>query len=531
MAFMSASPLLLNSLSLALLASGAYYAIGFRRKPVLAWSVPLHLSYQDYSVKHSRSLAGYDFELWNHVISACGALVAALTIIAFQSQRKSQSSSTSGRRVRHGLHVTTALVAALAACVGSFVSSSLLGIHPATWSVTSPIRQVSTAAITAELTRVPAATPWDLGWVMLRSAFERTVMQKGHGALDVTHRYLSRHLREQRLQIGTTIYPSIRTHGVGVAPVPWTRNGYRVAPEHRVLSYEPIVAGTNVTVLCSDTTTDWKWDYERIETHGRSDGQLIVHNFEMVPNADWNSRGSQRTIAYVDGNRGLNLETWLAIWKSPDGQDMQPRQIFAFTSISVTDHQPRVQVFECAYGGVDVVRQVYMTSPMEPIVYGHVWAVKDRLTFEDLWPAAVAIDEALGRDGGMMLAGLTAAKFTSFEVWDLFQGRTLEVAELVENVLVDTAQAYFSLVRQWKEEAQFFSWKAEFPSGGLTATTRQLGSDGTPGLVALVMVGLLGCLPLVSLIRPALQNYRATRGGDVVGNYEIRDGILKKKAD
>ncbi|KAK0726493.1 hypothetical protein B0T21DRAFT_371687 [Apiosordaria backusii] len=546
----------LNAVSLLCLLSGIYFAVQFHRKPLLTWDVPLHLSYQNIgTVGHSSSLARYDAEFWNHAVQLGGGLVAAITLVAFQHHRHQYSkwtailghspkTSTNLKEGRFGLNFSKMGISTFLVCIalGAEVASTLLGMHTATWTTTSPIGAVSTAAITSELTRVPAVTPWDMGSVMLRSAFEHVVSQKGFGALEVTHRYLSRHLRDgEGVRIGRTVYPSIRTHGVGVAPALWERKGYRIPVDQgRVLVYEPVVAATNVTVQCSDSTEDWAWGYEVLEIPSQKEpdsSPTIVHRFHVAPKLDWNTRGASRTVTYLDGNKGINLETWLALEKigtdSESANDMPTHQIFLFTNVGAINRAPKVTVIDCVYGGFDVIRQVTMASPLEPISIGDIMATKNALTMADLYPAAVAIDEALDRDGGAMVAGMAAGKMTSFEVWDLFRGRTLKLPDLIEHVLVDTTQAYFSLVRQWREEARFSSWPREIPAGHLTVKTRRIGWDGgTAGMGGLVVLGLLILLPLTALTRlsrGALRDYSRRR--HFVERFELKDGVIKKKSE
>jgi hypothetical protein len=412
-------------------------------------------------------------------------------------------------------------------------------MHPAIWTTTSPIGAVSTAAITAELTRVPAATPWDMSSMMLRSAFERVVSQKAYG-LEVSHSYLSRHLRDgEGVRVGRTVYPSIRTHGVGVAPALWERRGYRVPVDQgRVLAYEPIVAATNVTVQCSDSTEDWACGYEVNEfasTEEPDQPNTIVHRFHFSPKIDWHTRGPNRTVTYVDGNKGFNLETWQALKKDSDdpghADNIEVHQIFLFTNVGPISRVPKVILIDCLYGGVDVIRQVTMTSPLEPIFIGDVIDTKDALDMEDLYPAASAIENALGRDGGAMVAGMAAAGMTSLEMWDYLRGRTLELNELIEHILVDTAQAYFSLVRQWREEAQFFSWPREVPAGHLTATTTRIGWGGSAGVGGMIVLGLLALLPLTALTSLSRGVVRDYRRGQFSNKFELKDGIIKKKSE
>ncbi len=183
----------LNTVSLLCLLTGIYYAVKFHKKPLLAWDVPFHLSYQKIgTVRHSGSLARYDTDLWNHAVQVCGGVIVATTLVAFQRHRNARqtertaqptSSGPSSRRLPISPTSSIPDVITILACMslGVRVFSGLFGIHLATWTTTSPIRAVSTAVITAELTRVPAATPWDMSTVMLRSAFERVVSQKAHG--------------------------------------------------------------------------------------------------------------------------------------------------------------------------------------------------------------------------------------------------------------------------------------------------------------------------------------------------------------
>lgn len=552
----------LNTVSLLCLLTGIYYSVQFYRKPLLAWDVPLHLSYQKIgTVRHSRSLARYDADLWNNAVQICGGVIAAITVVAFQRHRNGRAQQTtqpiSGPRSRRppgsvtssiwgrfGLSLNSKMgLSTILACVGigAGVSSRLLGIHTATWTTTSPIGAVSTAAITAELTRVPAATPWDMSSVMLRSAFERVVSQITHGR-EVTHRYLRRHLMDgEGVRVGTTVYPSIRTHGVGVAPAPWERKGYRVPVDHaRVLAYEPVVAATNVTVQCSDSTEDWAWGYEVHEfasTEEPDQPNTIVHRFHVSPKIDWHSRGPNRTATYIDWqNEFSNLETWRALKKGgdepEDTDNAELHQLFLFTNVDPIHHVPKIILLDCLYGGVDVIRKVTMTSPLEPISIGDVISTKDALNVEDLYPATFAIESALGRDGGAMIAGMAAAGMTSLETWDhLMRGRTLELNELLEHILVDTAQAYFSLVRQWREEAQFFSWPRDVPAGHLTATTKRLGWDGSAGLGAVVLLGLLALLPLTALTNLSRGLVRDYRQRQESKKFELKDGVIRKKSE
>ncbi len=550
----------LNIAALLCLMTGIYYAVQFHNKPLLAWDVPLHLSYQKIgTVSHSRSLARYDPSLWNHAVQICGGAIAAITLVAFQRHRDGRAQwtgqPTSGPSSRRSLSSVTASpwsafgfnfggkmgFSTILACmsIGAGVFSSLLGMHPATWTTTSPIRAVSTAAITAELTRVPAATPWDLSAVMLRSAFERVVSQKPHG-MATTHHYLTRHLTGgDGVRVGRTVYPSIRTHGVGVAPVPWERKGYRVPVDQgRVLAYSPIVAATNVTVQCSDSTEQWGWGHEVHEfasTEEPNQPKTVVHRFHVWPKVDWHTRGPNRTAIYVDADKTYNLETWEALKKEgdepSDANNMEVHQIFLFTNVNPITLKPKVILIDCRYGGVDVIREVTMTSPLEPISIGDVMDTKGALDMEDLWPASQAIESALRRDGGAMVAGMAAAGMTSLEVWDYLQGRTFELHGLIEHILVDTAQAYFSLVRQWREESQFFSWPREVAPGSLTATTKRIGWDGFAGWRGMIVLGIFALLPLTALLELSQGVLRDYRRGDFSNKYELKDGVIKKKSE
>jgi hypothetical protein len=550
----------LNAVSLLCLLAGIHYAVQVHRRPLLAWEVPLHLSHQELgTVRHSRELTRYDADLWNYAVQIGGGLIAAITLVGFQrysnglAEWTAQPGPGGGRtlgsvtpRRRSGFGVDfgrkMSLPTILASMtIGAGVFSSLLGMHPATWTTTSPIGAVSTAAITNELTWVPAATPWDMSAVMLRSAFERFVAQKPHG-LAVTHRYLTRHLTDgDGVRVGRTVYPTIRTHGVGVAPAPWEKRGYRVpADQGRVLTYAPLVAATNVTVQCRDTTEDWGWGHEVKDfpsTEEPDQPNTIVHRFHVYPKTDWHTRGPNHTLTYVEGNRGFDLETWQALKKAGDEPEhtdsAEVHQLFLFTDIHPISRTPKLVLIDCLYGGVDVIRQVTMTAPLEPVTIGDIISTKGALNVENLHPAASAIEKALGRDGGAMVAGLAAAGMKSLTIWDYLQGRTQELDELIEHILVDTAQAYFSLVRQWREEAQFFSWPREVPAGHLTATTRRIGWDGGFGVAGMVVVlGLMALLPLTaltSLVRGAMQNYERRSGFS--DNFEIRNGMIKRKTE
>ncbi|KAK4216749.1 hypothetical protein QBC37DRAFT_416103, partial [Rhypophila decipiens] len=471
---------------------------------------------------------------------------------------------------------------------GAQVGLTLFGMHPLTWTMTSPIGPVSTAAISDELglgVWVPAAAPWDLSAVMLRSAFEHVVSQKGPGALEITHRHLSHHLQESAdgagVRIGHTVYPSIRTHGVGVAPAPWERKGYRLPSSAggRVLVYKPVVAGTNVTVQCRDSTEDWKWEHQVVESSFKSSSsskneKAAVHRFDFAPKVDWDTRGTNRAVTFVEGegSRDFFVDTWQALKKTKsasgdpaggsgteddDGQgkvdkddgtgggsttDDEPtiHQLFLFTKLGLShaaaDPDPKVTVIliDCQYGGHDLIRQVTMTSPIEPISIGPVLSTKEALTFDALYPAAVAIDEALNHAGrgGAMVAGMAAGKMTSLETWDMFLGRTLGLPGLIEHILTDTAQAYFSLVRQWREEALFLSWRKDkyLPEGDLTVTTNKQIGKGGGGIAWVLLLMVLGLLAVGQLW--GLTSFTRVVVDGVVGKslakqgLELKDGVL-----
>ena len=66
-----------------LFADRIYFSVQFHNKPLLAWDVPLHLSYRKIgTVSHSRSLARYDPSLWNHAVKQVGLyrISSALTV-------------------------------------------------------------------------------------------------------------------------------------------------------------------------------------------------------------------------------------------------------------------------------------------------------------------------------------------------------------------------------------------------------------------------------------------------------------------
>ncbi|KAM7188413.1 hypothetical protein V8F33_010664 [Rhypophila sp. PSN 637] len=609
-------PYALNLVSFICLVSAIHFAIKVHYRPVLAWDVPLHLSYQKnrdrdtLRIRHSRTLARYNADLWNGTIQICGGLVAAVNLVAFRYRRPLWSTTkgrvTSGilasassrpnrsliRTIKdlstsnaNKMTLSSVMVWVSTVAFGAQAGLTLFGMHPLTWTMTSPIGPVSTAAISEELgfgVWVPAAAPWDLSAVMLRSAFEHVVSQKGPGALEITHRHLSHHLQESAdgagVRIGRTVYPFIRTHGVGVAPAPWERKGYRVPSSAggRVLAYRPVVAGTNVTVQCRDSTEEWNWEHQVIESSFKSssssskNGKAAVHRFDFAPKVDWDARGTNRAVSFVEGegSRAFFVDTWQALKKTrsvsgdPAGgsgtendddqgkvdkddeggsestTDDEPtiHQIFFFTKLGLhhlaPDPYPKVTVtlIDCQYGGHDLIRQVTMTSPIEPISIGPVLSTKEALTFDALYPAAVAIDEVLNHAGrgGAMVAGMTAGKMTSLEMWDMFLGRTLEWPELIENILTDTAQAYFSLVRQWREEALFLSWMKDkdLPEGDLTVTTNKQIGKGGGGIAWVLLLMVLGLLALGQLW--GLTSFTRVAVDGVVGKSLPKQGLELK---
>jgi hypothetical protein len=124
----------------------------------------------------------------------------------------------------------------------------------------------------------------------------------------------------------------------------------------------------------------------------------------------------------IPGCLGIDMS-----WTAGHAENMEVHQSFLFTNDGPINRAPKVILIDCLYGGVDVISQVTMTSPLEPISIGDIINTKDALDMEDLCPAASAIEKALGRDGGAMVAGMAAAGMTSLEMWDYLGGQTLEL--------------------------------------------------------------------------------------------------------
>jgi hypothetical protein len=173
---------------------------------------------------------------------------------------------------------------------------------------------------------------------------------------------------------------------------------------------------------------------------------------------------------------------------------------------------PQVTVLDCVYSGSDVKHFVSVSDQATPIEFlrSPEPEVLADLTSSDMEPAAVAIDLVLSGqnrdqgarsgDGGAMMNGLEHAGLQRRLYESRFTTKPeIDFATLIEAILTDAAQAYFTLLRQSGE-----CWLGSYTDAAGGELRGRALRVGGRGWVWIAILAVLAAVPLVALVRTAV---------------------------
>jgi len=410
---------------------------------------------------------------WNPLVAALGILACFALNASIETSRAlirqtdpdpdpdpdASDATRSGRWTRwRRQYALTALSAGAALTSAAFLSS--FGTGDALNTVANPIWPIGTHYF-FNRDGPPLADPpsqsrvvkdAELDPLLYQSAFRRTAI-----ALNMTQDELledAKPVADGPARVGRVMYPSVRTGGFGLSTrslkVPTYLRGPldAHAPGARFASLDAVVVRTNISATCRETTGDWTWkvDYHPQVTYFALERKI---------------QGSEKRDAVVQYHRLADTVLQMATWmeSSSNETDQDPKKLvetFALTLVAPVFDRHDVIVVECRYGGNDVVQTARVSGQDQPVVPGDDYRASKELGYGPLWSAASRIDGILGRpdttevgDGGALVRGMTAAGLdTKLRGAYTKAVNELQPAALLSDILTDTAQAYYSLMRQ-----------------------------------------------------------------------------------
>jgi hypothetical protein len=462
-------------------------------------------------------------DIWNQLITAGAILLGSLTVYAFQlheryvhilvQQKPSaarvlphilQSSHATGQGLNRGL--SPLLQFAIVTVAGSIAASLALGMHLVPWTVVSPIHKTLTNQLRPIFYDAPDTNFPQVPTADLISAVYRSIYLRAAGAAGTTDLPSVRQLhrfKDHNIRIGDTIYPNASTLGVGISLSSLRRSpDFEVmAPGFAFISLNATVVGTHAVAKCKDMTSDWTWQTARYE---------VIFESKDV------RRSPAVSVVRYHQEDNIAMSTWLEGWNRLDPSDMAVplRQMFAIIRCNESNcyNSPpsslEALVVECNYTGHDRLQSVTLSGPNEPIQFGEDKGIIADLRREDLAPAATAISLLMGRetskwggDGNILIEGLTQSGY--FLQSNAGDKRTADFVRLLENVLTDTVQTYFTLLRQ-ESEIWRLPFRSEETEGTITVVVLRVGGRGW---IWVTIIASLLTLPLVSLVRLTIAWY------------------------
>ena len=525
---------LLNIVASGLLLIGLRFAVLFESTVVLVWKE----GFGGDSVQLSFvNLENYvDRHVWNQILAAGGVLVGGLAFVAFRLHERHLRHSLDCRKSRgRGLSLlarpptqrsnagggfwldgASLFRLAVASILASTAAVSTLGMHLRPFSTGSPIPQQRTQDLRHIFYGQREGTPdiqvpsTDMAAIVYQSAFRRTVGATGDrstfpgrskpSAADYV-------IDSSPPRIGWANYQDLRTRGVGAYPArladtyPW----HLLAPGLTFHSLEGFTVGTNISAECQDETMFWDWSYEQVVPLRHEN--TFVHRFEVT------QRSRQRVVTIFQSDPAeIGIQTWLDDNLALGGVPLSLRQIFVLSRI---DHKmgdspymkdlvrfPSVRVVACKYVGRDIRHRVSLGGLGTPIKFLEELEPLGELSPLDMDSAAKAINRVIGPDlrsggdGGALMAGMTHGGLQAV-LW--LNSVEVDMENLLEEILTDAAQAYFSV---WRQRAEWWRQPDNIQASGGQVTGLALRVGGG-GWFWVGIMAMLTAMPLVALFRLA----------------------------
>jgi len=512
---------LLNVFALCLLLVCLRYGIHRERNDVLVWTRP-----------YSASTVGFSFlnlensisrHVWNQLVAAGGLLVGGLTFIAFQLHERHLRHASGRRSVDRrksrdrklpllsrpptrrsnaegclSLNSATLFGLILSSVLASTAAVAALGMNLRPFSASSPIPKQRTRDLRSQVQFVPST---DMTAIVYQSALLRAVSAtSGRFSTSNNHAIDNRPPR-----IGCANYPDLRTRGVGVKPAGVAEAGplNLLAPGLIIHSLQGVTMGTNMSAVCRDESSDWSGKHKQVSPL-RYESTFSRHQTDGTEDP----APRRLTMAFRDPG-----EVVLRSWLEDSGEDDPPRlrQMFVLSRIgrrtgdsTYTEKDAAVclgvAVLACDYSGQDVRHLIRVNGDSSPITFLEELGAANELSWSDMRPAARAISSVIenglpgGGNGGVLMAGLAHGGLRGFSEF-----AKVDKGRLLEEILTDAAQGYFSVWRQRVEWWSVGSNKAT-PDGWVKGLALRVGGGGWfwVGIMA-----VLTSLPLVALFRMA----------------------------
>lgn len=323
-------------------------------------------------------------------------------------------------------------------------------------------------------------------------------------------------------RVGGVMFPGLRTRGMGINmesfegepyllqhevkvrlplnSVPFPRPKVVVAPDYKFLGLNTTVHGTDIYARCEDVTAQM-WTRRR----------LIPRAKEPMPGEHW--KAGQQYSFDVSGS-GLSLNV---VHQPGDNRRVTPVLDGTSTQfIVVTDNNSLIKsvnsdwnatVFQCEYRGSEILAMTAVDPTTGALKVRSSVEISD-LGGEVLAETSIGIKTALASNGwGSLEYALKAARRKLIARGETHRVNLLD-QQLIEDVLTDMAQAFWSLKRQQLETAAEISpsWNPPALSGGNMGRQHgsftRLGGAGW-GLILPVLMMLLPARALSCLVSSA----------------------------
>lgn len=337
-------------------------------------------------------------------------------------------------------------------------------------------------------------------------------------------------------RIGDSTYVGLRTHGVGVNMASFQEyfltsgdksvilkdHSYKAsllsqtlsqtwmsAPDYQFSSLEANVHGTEIAAVCQDVTAQFhiQWAYGHVEPSVTkspnwkpSTTRLVV--FDIAGSGQ--DHGFKKRIFHWTGETDFKVTPY---GTTDADSSMGLKQHIVITDTKASE-DAFVTVLECGYQGNDFETEVKISTDKiyiggansrqrnaRPLANSHIRTVRKAI--------ARVLEDAPGPLDGALSGVRDVLRKKQLRK----DANTALMQAVVQDVLTDLAQAYWSLMRQKIETSlglpglklpdQVLEAAPERPGGELRATYTRLGGS----LWGLIMPSLLLLLPIISLAR------------------------------
>ncbi|KAH8895770.1 hypothetical protein GQ53DRAFT_32936 [Thozetella sp. PMI_491] len=540
---------LLNLAAAVLLATALGFGIFLNHNVVLVWDregcgVVLGVSLVDLE-------RYFDRNIWNFMFGCGGSLFGALVYVSFAVHERYLHDVTRRRGLRgepqlpflvrpmtraprptvddkapFRLGGSSLMKLSLFSALTCVASLATFGMNNVPFSVSSPMPKLLTRDISAWTYQpvnreLPQVSSSDMMPLVYRSAYMRTLDKIQGDKLRRPQSTLYR-VDSPPLRVGQGWFPDLRTRGIGAHEAPFTPRTYpwsMLTKGWTVTSFSGVVIGTNITATCKKSTdeSNWKWTHSVVPSDAAARKMGFQYRFEVAGTVPGYRDG---LTVFIPENAEIGMKTWQDVLRDSESKIL--RQTFVIARLvratQGADPEnpynrvvPQLVVIECLYLGSDVPHFIALNEPTAPVEFLKELEPVAQLAFEDMQPAATAVNLALGRDGleagarggdgGALMDGLEHAGIQTY-LRDLHKAKRddIDMVRLLEDILTDATQGYFTLRRQGAE-GYSGPYDKDWSGGELTGRALRVGGGGW---LWVGIIGLLTAMPIVALTRIVL---------------------------